>query len=238
MKTASDTPPNPQSFVELGDYRAQVASLYTAVRENEKTPSETWSTWCEGRRELLATHPQSVFIEAEMPPAPFWKYNEHWQTTGKVVEAAIEDLLLQEDEDVIRRFIGVGNVVFELGDTVHELPIYWADAYGGGWLLPFRDATNGSLTFGSGRYLLDGVKGADLGTTDAGELVLDFNYAYHPSCVFGSWICPLPNQSALLQVAVTAGESKHEKDETRHGYRCERFRCGAFIVDGAEHDCC
>ena len=234
----STTQTSPRSYVDLGDYRAQVATLYSAVRESEQPPSDTWSTWCEGRRALLAGHPQSVFVESSMPPAPFWKYSDHWRTTGKVVEADVEDLLLEESEGSIRRFNGVGNVVFAPGDADHELPIYWADAYGGGWLLPFRDSTNGTFTYGSGRYLLDGVKGADLGLTPTGELLLDFNYAYHPSCVWGNWICPLPSQRAQLQVAVTAGESKPEIDETRHGYRCERFRCGAFIVDGAEHDCC
>ena len=64
-----------------------------------------------------------------------------------------------------------------------ELELYWLDAYGGGLFVPFRDATSGSETYGAGRYLLDTVKGADLGTVD-GRLVLDFNFAYHPSCAY------------------------------------------------------
>ena len=45
----------------------------------------------------------------------------------------------------------------------HELELFWLEAYGGGLFLPFRDATSGSETYGGGRYLLDTVKGADLG---------------------------------------------------------------------------
>ena len=49
--------------------------------------------------------------------------------------------------------------------------------------MPFADATAGEETYGAGRYLLDTVKGADLGTRD-GRLVLDFNFAYNPSCSY------------------------------------------------------
>ena len=72
-----------------------------------------------------------------------------------------------------------------------ELELYWLDAYGGGMFVPFADATSGDETYGAGRYLLDTVKGADLGTED-GRLVLDFNLAYNPSCSYDPrWACPL-----------------------------------------------
>ncbi|WP_293911508.1 DUF1684 domain-containing protein [Deinococcus sp.] len=69
------------------------------------------------------------------------------------------------------------------------LEVYWIGVYGGGLFVPFRDAGNGSLSYGGGRYLLDTVKGADLGSADLGstlsdELILDFNFAYHPSCFY------------------------------------------------------
>ena len=72
--------------------------------------------------------------------------------------------------------------------------------------LPFRDATSGNTTYGGGRYLLDTAKGADLGS--AGDaLVLDFNFAYHPSCVYDpKWVCPLAPLANRLAVAVEAGE--------------------------------
>ena len=51
-----------------------------------------------------------------------------------------------------------------------ELTVFRLTTYGGGLFLPFRDATNGRETYGGGRYLLDTVKGADLGTTPSGAL--------------------------------------------------------------------
>ncbi|MGH8946946.1 MAG: DUF1684 domain-containing protein, partial [Acidimicrobiia bacterium] len=61
-------------------------------------------------------------------------------------------------------------------------------------------------TYGGGRYLLDSAKGADLGSAD-GSIVLDFNYAYHPSCVHSPrWSCPLSPPENRLDFAVRAGE--------------------------------
>ena len=70
--------------------------------------------------------------------------------------------------------------------------------YAGGLFLPFRDATNGTETYGAGRYLIDAAKGADLGAApgpDPGTwvLILDFNFAIQPSCAFdhgGVPACP------------------------------------------------
>ena len=48
---------------------------------------------------------------------------------------------------------------------------------------PSATRTSGAETYGAGRYLLDTVKGADMGGDwQRGELLLDFNTAYHPSC--------------------------------------------------------
>jgi uncharacterized protein len=72
--------------------------------------------------------------------------------------------------------------------------------------VPFADATAGDETYGAGRYLLDTVKGADLGT-DGGRLVLDFNLAYNPSCSYDPrWSCPLAPPPNRLAVAVRMGE--------------------------------
>jgi uncharacterized protein (DUF1684 family) len=37
--------------------------------------------------------------------------------------------------------------------------------------------------------------------------VLDFNFAYNPSCAYNPrWTCPLPPRQSRLPLAVTAGE--------------------------------
>ncbi len=57
-----------------------------------------------------------------------------------------------------------------------------------------------------GRYVLDSVKGADLGMED-GRLVLDFNFAYNPSCSYDHrWACPLCPPPNRLRIPIRAGE--------------------------------
>ncbi len=67
-------------------------------------------------------------------------------------------------------------------------------------------------SYGGGRYLLDTVKGADLGGTD-GRLVVDFNYAYNPSCAYDpQWSCPLAPPANRLTVPILAGERYRTDD--------------------------
>jgi len=87
-----------------------------------------------------------------------------------------------------------------------ELVVYWIAGYGGGVFLPFADATSGKETYGGGRYLLDGIKGADLGMK-GDKIVLDFNFAYNPSCAYSPrWSCPLAPPHNRLRSPVRGGE--------------------------------
>ena len=87
------------------------------------------------------------------------------------------------------------------------LELYWLEGYGGGVFLPFGDVTSGKETYSGGRYVLDTVKGADLGGDAQGQLVLDFNFAYNPSCSYDPrWACPLTPHANRLDFEMRAGE--------------------------------
>jgi uncharacterized protein len=60
----------------------------------------------------------------------------------------------------------------------------------------------------AGPYVLDAVKSADLGGNAAtGTLIIDFNFAYHPSCAFDPrWACPLAPPENRLDLPIHAGE--------------------------------
>ncbi len=99
--------------------------------------------------------------------------------------------------------------VVEIPDA-GSLDVWRLTSYGGGLFVPVRDALAGSPggTYGGGRYLIDTIKGADLGP-EAGEttLVLDFNFAYNPSCAYDpAWACPLAPPGNVLDVEVPVGE--------------------------------
>jgi uncharacterized protein (DUF1684 family) len=91
---------------------------------------------------------------------------------------------------------------------VGTLDVWRLASYGGGIFVPVRDASAGASggTYGGGRYLLDTVKGADLGG-EGGRLVLDLNFAYNPSCAYDpEWACPLAPPGNRVGVAIPAGE--------------------------------
>ena len=89
-------------------------------------------------------------------------------------------------------------------DGIGSLDVWWLDSYGGGIFVPVRDAA--SSTYGGGRYLLDTVKGADLGGT-SDSLVVDLNFAYQPSCAYDpAWACPLAGAGNTLAAELPVGE--------------------------------
>jgi uncharacterized protein len=89
-----------------------------------------------------------------------------------------------------------------------SLGVFWMAGYAGGVFLPFRDGTNGTETYGAGRYLLDTAKSADLGAgAGPGSLILDFNFAFHPSCAFDpKWSCPLAPPENRVDLRIEVGE--------------------------------
>jgi len=193
-------------YIELLDYRRTVADLYHTVRSSEPSRT-TWETWHAERDRLFASHPQSPIENAsQFTSLPFFKYDPAWRFEGVFhpEEAIARDISNSGSDSTL--FERIGTVAFEIEGRPYELGVLWLQAYGGGVFIPFRDRTNGDLTYGGGRYLIDTVKGADLGQTSDG-LILDFNYAYHPSCVYSPrWSCPLAPPENSLDVAVTAGE--------------------------------
>jgi uncharacterized protein (DUF1684 family) len=193
-------------ILDLVDYRRQVDEIYLRVRDSGPGP-EPWERWTGDRDRLFATHPQSpVEDRSRFTGLPYFPYDERWRVTARFEPVEEEAAILSTSGSGTARFIKAGTVLFELSGRPHQLDLLWLDAYGGGAFLPFRDQTNGVSTYGGGRYLLDTAKGADLGH-DGDELILDFNYAYHPSCVHSTkWVCPLAPPDNHLDVEITAGE--------------------------------
>jgi len=194
------------SELDLLSWKREVFALYWRVRERE--PEAAWREWRAGRDRLFANHPQSPLgadALAGFEALRFFPYDPAFRVTGTVVatEPAVREIDSSTGERI--RFRQFGLVEFELSGE-QSLPLYWLEGYGGGLFLPFADATSGRASYGGGRYLLDTVKGADLGGQD-GRLVLDFNFAYNPSCAYDPrWTCPLPPRQSRLEIAVTAGE--------------------------------
>ena len=210
-------------FLELADWRRRVADLYAAVRgASASDPATAWGQWCAAREGLFRDHPQSPLPAAARSTfrSRYWPYDPAWRFEVRLVQEppapaatprtplnAMGALLPVSSGDALS-FTRLGEVRLPLPTGERALTLYWMAGYAGGLFLPFRDATNGSTTYGAGRYLLDSAKSADLGgDAGRGSLILDFNFAYHPSCAFDPrWSCPLAPPENRLEGAVEAGE--------------------------------
>jgi hypothetical protein len=192
--------------LDLWGYRRRVHDIYRQVRDAQPG-EETWAGWRAARDLLFGGHPQSPLEDREgFDGLDYFAYDPEWRTLARFNPVANEPGVIGTSDEGTARFVKTGTVHFEVKGNQASLDILWLDAYGGGVFLPFRDATNGETTYGGGRYLLDTVKGADLGHS-GDEVVLDFNYAYHPSCVHSPrWSCPLAPPANRLGFAVSAGE--------------------------------
>ena len=199
-------------MLDLLDYRRRVTELYRNVQA-AGGDAAACTTFRQARAELFRTHPQSALDDgqkAAFSGLHYYEYDPAYRVVA-AVDSDVEPLVLTIDvgddgQFSYRRF---GQVTFMLPTGTGRLSLFWIMGYGGGVFLPFGDATNRHTTYGAGRYLIDTIKGADLGTgLDA--MVLDFNYAYNPSCAYNPrWVCPLAPPENRLPFPVTAGEKNY-----------------------------
>lgn len=195
--------------LQLADWRRQVAALYARIRTSPD-PAAAWRDWRQTRDALFAGHPQSPLppdARAGFRDLPCYPYDPSLRfLVGLLPPADTGEVRVELAADGTVRMVPAGRTDGLAAMLGGELTVYWIAGYGGGLFLPFTDGTSGQETYGGGRYLLDGIKGADLGT-EGGRLVLDFNFAYHPSCAHSAdWTCPLAPPGNRLRKAVSGGE--------------------------------
>ncbi len=192
----------------LWDWRRRIGELYAVVRA-EPDPRRAWLHWRSVRDELFRDHPQSPIEPGRgfknlglFPYDPALVFHVK---LSPVEDACVETVQAGSDGPIsMQPFARSHGLQVKLGG---ELTFYWLMGYGGGVFLPFADATSGRETYGAGRYLLDTIKGADLGNTADGRTVLDFNFAYNPSCAYSPrYVCPLAPAANRLPAAVKGGE--------------------------------
>jgi uncharacterized protein (DUF1684 family) len=91
-------------------------------------------------------------------------------------------------------------VVFELNGSSYRLDAIAASAEEPLFIV-FGDTSNGHESYGGGRFVYTDPPSAD------GRVLLDFNKAYNPPCVFTPWAtCPLPPPQNRLPFRIDAGE--------------------------------
>ncbi len=192
------------------DWRLQTFALYAEVRAvSAAAPDRAHALWRERRDIMFAAHPASALGTAGqetftgLPVAPYdpaFRF-ECALTTG----GAGQEMTISTGTDGAVPFIRLGTLDIP---GIGTLAAWKLNSYGGGIFVPFRDTTagRGGGSYGAGRYLLDTIKGAYLGRV-VSRFVLDFNFAYNPSCAYDeAWACPLPGPDNRLEADITVGE--------------------------------
>ncbi len=115
---------------------------------------------------------------------------------------------------VTKKYVKYGELNFALNGKEYRLNIYQSltlrkmPQYRDYLFLPFKDLTNGKLSYGGGRYL-----DLKLGDLKTGTVMIDFNKAYNPYCAFSDgYSCPIPPKENHLDVEIIAGEKKFLKN--------------------------
>jgi uncharacterized protein (DUF1684 family) len=200
----------------LADWRRRIATLYSEVRGMSATnPEIALAHWRAVRESLYRDHPQSPvpidrragFRAAHFDHDPSLRFEAVVEPAPPPAPGALTLELPNSGADTLA-FSRIGRVSLPFADGPRSLSVFWMAGYAGGLFIPFRDATNGMETYGAGRYLVDGAKSADLGgDATTGTLILDFNFAFQPSCAFDPrWACPLAPPENRLDLPIRAGE--------------------------------
>ncbi len=197
--------------LDLADWRRRVAAMYDTLRRDARAEPARLLGFRAAKDRLFAGHPSSpvpASARRDFRGLAYWRYDAALRFSAPLEpdpDAPPLDVP-RSGEGAVMPYARIGWVSFTVDGTACRLSVFCLNEYAGGIFIPFRDASSGTESYGGGRYLWDSSKGADLGS-GGDELVLDFNYAFHPSCVYDPiWSCPLAPQENWLPVPIHAGE--------------------------------
>jgi len=157
--------------------------------------------------DFMAAHPQSPLDDeqrASFTGLAYFETNEELVLEVEVEHFPADEPLLEMETSTgdVRPFRRWGRFSFTVDGQPVSLTIYFD---GHGLFLPFKDATNGTESYGAGRYLDNHRPGLE--QISAERIRVDFNFCYNPYCAYSPYYsCPLPPRENWLQVPIRAGE--------------------------------
>jgi hypothetical protein len=131
------------------------------------------------------------------PLAPAWRVEARFEPYDPPKPVPVPNILGTVEETP-----SPGAVVFDRDGKTYRIDALPGSPEGDLFLI-FGDRTNGAETYGGGRFLVTPPPAG-------GKVVVDFNKAYNPPCVFTAYAtCPLPPRQNKLDLAVAAGEKMY-----------------------------
>lgn len=168
------------TLLEVGPLRLCV------IERGDRLAVRTWDTAAELRRSFEGID--------------HWPVDLAWRLDARFEPIDDRRVTVPDIIGITEEELSPGDVAFEVGGVTHRLQALEGGPAGELWLV-FGDATNGIETYGGGRFLYADAPDGE------GRVVVDFNRAYNPPCVFTPYAtCPLPWPSNRLPIRITAGE--------------------------------
>lgn len=134
---------------------------------------------------------------------PFYPVDSKWRVEAKF-EAHKKKIPIVNILGMVEDTPSPGTLVFQIDGKTYRLDAVEEQGETDLFII-FGDQTNGKETYGAGRYVYTAPPGPD------GKVVLDFNKAYNPPCVFSPYAtCPLPPKQNKLAVRIEAGEKNYK----------------------------
>lgn len=150
--------------------------------------------------------------EADLKYLNFFDTDSNYQVVAKVKVLKNEQAFNMPTYDgTTKEFIRHAQISFVLKERKFKMVLYRSLAlmanplYKDLLFLPFSDETNGTFTYGGGRYI-------DLNINDikSKKITIDFNKAYNPYCAYSDgYRCPVPPQENRLYTSILAGEKMY-----------------------------
>ncbi|MGB2869469.1 MAG: DUF1684 domain-containing protein [Bacteroidota bacterium] len=160
------------------------------IRRGDRFAIRVWDKEAKTRKEFTSID--------RYPVSERWRIEARWQPYDLPKQIRVPTVIpgLEEDYPV------PGVAVFNVDGKEYRLePVL--EEPNGDYFFIFGDKTNGSETYGAGRFLY--TKPAS-----DGKVIINFNKAYNPPCAFTEFAtCPLPPQGNKLPIRVDAGEKKY-----------------------------
>jgi len=176
----ADDSPGPATILELGDLRQCL------IRRGGRLALRTWN---------LAAPRRAAFAGI-----PHWPVDQAWRLEARFHPTPDRSITVPDVLGVEESQLSPGEVEFSVAGDAHRLQALSGGTGGDLWLV-FGDATNGAETYAGGRFLYTSPPDAER------RVVVDFNRAYNPPCVFSAYAtCPLPWPQNRLPIRIEAGE--------------------------------
>lgn len=200
------------TFCTISNYTAsgqQIHSASTRAYLNELL-SERHEKYLEFK--TTENSPIDKELRADFRGLTYFEPDTSWVITARLKRFEKPDTLaMKTTTDRLPLYLIYGVAQFEINDTTLQLTVFRnidlmkKPGYENYLFIPFRDYTSGEQSYGGGRYL-------DAYLTDSDHLILDFNRAYNPYCVYSKrYSCPLTPDENYLNTYVTAGEKNFDE---------------------------